>query len=92
MRWNVGLIWVLIVLSAAVDVYSEWVDACDAVAKEDVEERGGEYASSRPTAGRPTGGRAMAEDEDLDDLIDDEDDDQGYRGEGIVGDDGSSPI
>lgn len=92
MRRNVGLIWVWIDLSAAVDVYSDWVDACDAVAKEDVEERGGEYASSRPTAGRLAGGRAMAEDEDLDDLIDDEDDDQGYRGEGIVGDGGSSPI
>jgi transcription elongation factor Elf1 len=92
MRRNVGLIWVWVDLSAAVDVYSDWVDACDAVAKEDVEERGGEYASSRPSAGRPPGGRAMAEDEDLDDLIDDEDDDQGYRGEGIVGDGGSSPI
>lgn len=70
-------------LSAAVDVYSDWVDACDAVAKEDVEERGGDYAPSRPAAGRPIGGRARDEDEDLDDLIDDDDEDGGggYRGD-----------
>jgi transcription elongation factor Elf1 len=80
-------------LSAAVDVYSDWVDACDAVAKEDVEERGGEYAPSRP-AGRPIGGRARDDDEDLDDLIDDDDEDGGggYRGEGIVGDDDREDI
>jgi transcription elongation factor Elf1 len=76
-------------LSAAVDVYSDWVDACDAVAKEDVEEgAGGEYAPSRPAAGRPGGGRARDDDEDLEDLIDDEGEDAGgYRGNGVVADD-----
>lgn len=76
-------------LSAAVDVYSDWVDACDAVAKEDVEERGGgEFAPSRPSASRPSGGRARDDDEGLEDLIDDEGEDAGgYRGEGFVDDD-----
>jgi transcription elongation factor Elf1 len=76
-------------LSAAVDVYSDWVDACDAVAKEDVEEgAGGEYAPSRPAAGRPGGGRARDDDEDLEDLIDDEGEDAGgYGGNGVVADD-----
>ena len=76
-------------LSAAVDVYSDWVDACDAVAKEDVEERGGGgFAASRPAAGRPSGGRARDEDEDIDDLIDDEGEDAGgYGGDGIAADD-----
>jgi transcription elongation factor Elf1 len=70
-----------------VDVYSDWVDACDAVAKEDVEEHGGEFAPSRP-ANRSSGGRARDDDEDLEDLIDDEGEDAGgYGGEGIVGDD-----
>jgi transcription elongation factor Elf1 len=74
-------------LSAAVDVYSDWVDACDAVAKEDVEERAGDFAPSRtPTAGRPSGGRARDEEDDEDDIIDD-DEDGGYGGEGIVADD-----
>jgi len=71
-------------LSAAVDVYSDWVDACDAVAK-DAEggelEQGG-YATSRAPA-RP---KARDQDDEDDDLIDDRDDD-GYGGEGIVADD-----
>lgn len=46
-------------LSAAVDVYSDWIDACDAVAKEDMmaknEESGG--ASAVGTQSRaPVGG------------------------------------
>jgi transcription elongation factor Elf1 len=74
-------------LSAAVDVYSDWVDACDAVAKEDVEERAGDFAPSRtPAAGRPSGGMARDEEDDEDDIIDD-DEDGGYGGEGIVADD-----
>lgn len=77
-------------LSAAVDVYSDWVDACDAVAKEAEEgggRGGGDYApSSRPSA-RPNAGRARDEEEDDEnDIIDDRDDD-GYGGEGIVADD-----
>ncbi|PSS10615.1 hypothetical protein M430DRAFT_53172 [Amorphotheca resinae ATCC 22711] len=79
-------------LSAAVDVYADWVDACDAVAKQDTEEGGGGgFASSRApaTAGRPSAGRARDEEEEDndDDILDDEDGLGGYRGEGIVGDD-----
>jgi len=81
-------------LSAAVDVYADWVDACDAVAKEDGEERaGGNHAPSRaPAAGRSHGGRAGDEEDDDNDIIDDEDDDGlgGYGGDGdggIVADD-----
>lgn len=71
-------------LSAAVDVYSDWVDACDAVAKEaDDEPGGGSYAPSRASK-RPSAGRARdEEEEDDDDIIDD----TGYGGEGIVNDD-----
>ncbi|KAG9247889.1 putative transcription elongation factor [Calycina marina] len=79
-------------LSAAVDVYSDWVDACDAVAKENGDKEG-EYAPERaPTqGGRPSGGRQMEEEEDDNDIIDDEDDDLapigGYGAEGIEADD-----
>jgi transcription elongation factor Elf1 len=74
-------------LSAAVDVYSDWVDACDAVAKEGEEDggHGGNYAPSRAPA-RPSAGRARDEEEDDDDIIDDRED-EGYGGEGIVADD-----
>jgi transcription elongation factor Elf1 len=78
-------------LSAAVDVYADWVDACDAVAKEDSEEHGVDFAPLRAsaTAGRPSAGRARDEEEDDndDDIIDDEDGLGGYGGEGIVADD-----
>lgn len=77
-------------LSAAVDVYSDWVDACDAVAREGEEDRGGDFAPSRaPVAGRPSAGRARDQEEDDDDIIDDADEDgmDGYGGEGIVADD-----
>jgi len=75
-------------LSAPVDVYSDWVDACDAVAKEDGEERGGDFAPSRaPAAGRQNAGKARDEDDD-DDIIDDGSDGMGgYGGEGVVADD-----
>ena len=76
-------------LSAAVDVYSDWVDACDAVAKEDGEERAGEHAPSRPAAGRAAR-RGDGDEDDVDDLIDDADADEdgmgGYGGEGIADD------
>jgi len=70
-------------LSAAVDVYSEWVDACDSVAKENTEEAGEGYAPLRRTVldrGRSGGNRET--DQDLND-----DDVDGYEGEGIVADD-----
>lgn len=76
-------------LSVPVDVYSDWVDACDAVAKEDVEEHGGEMAapSRAPASGRPKAGRQASEEDD-DDIIDDGSDGLGgYGGEGVVADD-----
>jgi hypothetical protein len=81
-------------LSAAVDVYSDWVDACDAVAKEDGEERAGKFAPSRaPASERPGTGRARDDEDDDDeddddaDIMEDEDGLGGYRGEGIAADD-----
>lgn len=71
-------------------MYADWVDACDAVAKEDGQELGGggDAPLRAPTAAR-SGGRARDEDEDenIDDLIDDEDD-GGYArdGDGIAAD------
>lgn len=71
-------------LSAAVDVYADWVDACDAVARNE-NEGGGLLPGSRiGTSARKD------EDEDDNDIIDDEDEERanaGYEGEGIVGDD-----
>ncbi|KAJ4008791.1 hypothetical protein NW752_009916 [Fusarium irregulare] len=56
-------------LSAAVDVYGEWVDAADAVAKEDNAEPG--YGgTSRGGAGR---GNRTAVEEDYDDQYGDDD-------------------
>jgi hypothetical protein len=66
-------------------VYSEWVDACDAVAKENSEDTRGFLAPSRrPLVGRST---AVNRDDDDQDLGDDEHDIGGYEGDGIVGDD-----
>jgi hypothetical protein len=69
-------------------VYSDWVDACDAVAKEaeDGARGGGEYATSRAPP-RPSAGRARDQDDDDDDDIIDDRDDDGYGGDGIVADD-----
>lgn len=74
----------LIDLSAAVDVYSEWVDACDAVAKENTEENRAWQASSRSTVGKVGGAVSQR---DIDQDVDDDEADVGYEGEGIVGDD-----
>lgn len=55
-------------LSAAVDVYSDWVDACDAVASKQSELRADGEADrpqARPSAGR--GGARRAESDDVDD-------------------------
>lgn len=38
-------------LSAAVDVYSDWIDACDAVAKEDMMAKDEEVGGGRAGAG-----------------------------------------
>ncbi|KAK4110713.1 transcription elongation factor [Canariomyces notabilis] len=61
-------------LSAAVDVYSEWVDAADAVAQE---------AATQSAPSRLPSGRAMTSSR----RIEEDDDDRGYEGEGIVADD-----
>jgi len=62
-------------LSAPVDVYSEWVDAADAVAKEDA---GGAGRGSLPRPGGRSAGAGRG---------DDDEDDRRYEGEGVVGDD-----
>ncbi len=65
-------------------MYSEWVDACDAVAKENSEDTRAFLAPSR----RPLVRRnSMAGSRDNDQDLDDEHDGGGYEGEGIVGDD-----
>ncbi|KAL2068357.1 hypothetical protein VTL71DRAFT_16455 [Oculimacula yallundae] len=86
-------------LSAAVDVYSDWVDACDAVAKGDGDEIDPDDRDRDPRAQAkiPASGNARPrarprdEDEDVDDLIDDADADEddlgGYGGDGVVADD-----
>ncbi|CZS90779.1 related to transcription elongation factor 1 [Rhynchosporium agropyri] len=88
-------------LSAAVDVYSDWVDACDAVAKGDGDEIEGDDRdrdTQRAQARLPSGGAARPrarprdDDEDVDDLIDDADadeDDGGYGRDrdGVIADD-----
>lgn len=74
------------------DVYADWVDACDAVAKADGQELsgGGDAPLRAPASARNVGGRARDEDEDenLDDLIDDADD-AGYArdNDGVAVDD-----
>ncbi|EHL01690.1 putative Transcription elongation factor 1 like protein [Glarea lozoyensis 74030] len=75
-------------LSAAVDVYSEWVDACDAVAQGTGDGEGGEHAPARAPV-QPGGAKQRNDDEDDndDDIIDDEDDHIGYGGEGVAADD-----
>lgn len=72
-------------MSAAVDVYSEWVDACDAVAKENTAEHRAWQTSSHSAVGKSGGAvgqRNIDQDEDDDDVGV-----GGYEGEGIVGDD-----
>jgi len=64
-------------LSAAVDVYGEWVDAADAVARE-----GAQASGPSGSANRIFGKSAISQRDD------DIDDDRGhYEGEGVVGDD-----
>jgi len=81
----------LLDLSAAVDVYSDWVDACDQVAKDHGAEKGGNHELSRASAsgGRQGAGRARDEEDDDNDIIDDEDEDGagGYGADGIAADD-----
>jgi len=67
-------------LSAAVDVYSEWVDAADAVAQDGGAEpsRGDDLVTRRRlNSGREGGSQRRV----------DLDDEEGYAGEGIVADD-----
>ena len=70
-------------LSAAVDVYSEWVDAADAVAhgggngEEDLQTSS---SRGRLSSGRPGAFKGKA------DAYDDDDDQGGYEGEDVVAD------
>lgn len=64
-------------LSAPVDVYSEWVDACEKVANDK------DSPSSRPQNVRLQSTRS---DPDLDDPLRDDNGQDGYKGEGIVDD------
>jgi len=59
-------------LTQAVDVYADWIDACDAVAKETA----GAEAASRPIQPHPASSRTIPEDkgtEEDDGFIDDAD-------------------
>jgi transcription elongation factor Elf1 len=75
---GIGLTWFDLVLSAPVDVYYDWVDACDKVSKDDPESnplsafRAPERAG--PATARPAARVAPAHDEDetLDDFIEDD--------------------
>ncbi|KAK7417320.1 hypothetical protein QQZ08_011663 [Neonectria magnoliae] len=67
-------------LSAAVDVYGEWVDAADAVAKEDNAGAGYGGTSRTAASGRAASGRTTADDND-------EDDRRSYDGDGVGADD-----
>lgn len=73
------------------DVYSDWVDACDQVAKDHGAEKGGDYAPSRAanSGGAHGVSRGRDEEDDDNDIIDDEDDDGAgdYGEDGIVADD-----
>ncbi|KAJ8120478.1 hypothetical protein ONZ43_g2820 [Nemania bipapillata] len=65
-------------LTEAIDVYSEWVDAADAVAKEAANDRStGSTSFTRPSARAPIADRE----------VDDDEDERRYEGEGIVADD-----
>ncbi|KAI1310056.1 transcription elongation factor [Xylaria venustula] len=66
-------------LMEAIDVYSEWVDAADAVAKEAANDKtSGSTSYARPSA------RAHITDREIED---DDEDERRYEGEGIVADD-----
>ncbi|OAR00539.1 hypothetical protein LLEC1_00500 [Akanthomyces lecanii] len=68
----------LVDLSAAVDVYGEWVDAAEAVAKED-SARASYTGTTKAPSSRRDGGE--------EDAISDRDEPHRYRGGGIVADD-----
>ena len=76
-------------LSAAVDVYADWVDACDAVAKEGGAETGEGYAPTRSPveAGRLVARHRSVDDDDDNGGAEDDNGMNGYGGEGIVADD-----
>ncbi|KAI0167051.1 Elf1-domain-containing protein [Hypoxylon sp. FL1284] len=75
-------------LSGPVDVYAEWVDAADAVAKRKREEAADDDAEGDDAAGDdvPAAGHRQAPRNSGAGRFDDEDD-RHYEGEGIVGDD-----
>lgn len=73
-------------LSAAVDVYSEWVDACDSVAKAE----GGENRGMTPPRRFEGAPLVASKAADEDDILDDDDIEVGGgygRDDGLVNDD-----
>lgn len=66
-------------LSAAVDVYADWVDACDAVAKENATEAEKNSTSYREIdrSARPSGAGVTSQGEGDDFIVDDEMDGEG---------------
>ncbi|KAI0199067.1 transcription elongation factor [Astrocystis sublimbata] len=64
-------------LTEAIDVFSDWVDAADAVAKEAANDK-----SSGPASYGRAGTRAPIRDRE----IEDQDDERRYQGEGIIDD------
>ncbi|KIH88637.1 transcription elongation factor [Sporothrix brasiliensis 5110] len=69
----------------SVDVYGEWVDAADSVAKEKVENETSGGRLGLADSGRYAPGRVGPPSRDIDD--DDDGGDRRYAGEGIVDDD-----
>ncbi|ESZ99450.1 hypothetical protein SBOR_0212 [Sclerotinia borealis F-4128] len=75
-------------LSASVDVYADWVDACDAVAKEGNTDR--DLDPERTPIRRKSGAAAKDDEDDDDnddDIMGDEDGMGGYGGDKVVADD-----
>lgn len=66
-------------LSAAVDVYGEWVDAAESVANGNSNPQPGYLGTSKPSGSRRLTSRAAADDDD--------EDSRRYEGDGIVDDD-----
>ncbi|OAA56989.1 transcription elongation factor [Niveomyces insectorum RCEF 264] len=74
-------------LSAAVDVYGEWVDAADTVAKERAEGESNQARLGRPDPSRFAASRARASSQEPDEDDYDDGGDRRYEGDGVVGDD-----
>lgn len=80
-------------LSAAVDVYGEWVDAAGRLRRSPVtrdvatDKRKDAVAKEGDVAGGPASSSRLVSKSGLSQRVDDDEDDRRYEGEGIVGDD-----